>query len=262
MKKVRGFTLIELVLTMTILGILSLGFIGFLTIGTHVYNDISSRDVIVADARFAIERLNRELRNALPNSVRTLDNANLSCMEYVPIKTAHVYTNLAIGTDVATDKISVIQSSNSYSYQGGDRVVVYSTGINDAYDTSLDKAAVIDNVNQGFATSVWQITLNSAQTFASDSPNEHLYIVSTPVSFCLIKSAGQMYRYANYGFSSTQPTPNNGVLMAENINNQNQAPFRFTNNGMNSGIVQVNLSFTKNSETVEFSNGVHIKNVP
>lgn len=257
-----GFTLIELVLTITILGILSVGFIGFITLGTNVYTNISSRDVLVSDARFAIERLTREIRHSLPNSIRTSDTVTSNCLEYVPIKTAHIYTEIAIIGDSATDKINVIQPSNSYIYQSGDRAVVYSTAANDAYNIGRNKAANISSVNQSAGAGIWQITLDTPGTFADDSPNERLYIVGTPVSYCLIKSSGQLYRYANYGFSNSQPSLSGGVLMAENISNGIQAPFEFNSDGINSGIVQVNLTFSKNFETVEFSNGVHIKNVP
>lgn len=259
----RGFTLIELVLTMTILGVLSLGFIGFIGIGSNVYTNVSGRDAIASDARFVIERFNREIRNALPNSIRILNDTTMGCLEYLPIKSTNVYLDIPTAGETTRDNIVVIKSSVPYNKVSGDRVVVYPLMQNDGYKKSNNKAETVASVDLGFDSTSWEIKLTQTQIFASDSPNERLFIIGKPVSFCLLTSSGQLYRYSNYGFNGNQKAPStDGVLMAENIFNGNMFPFEFGDDGLNSGMVKLNLIFSKNSETVAFSHGVHIKNVP
>ncbi|MEC9260142.1 MAG: prepilin-type N-terminal cleavage/methylation domain-containing protein, partial [Pseudomonadota bacterium] len=66
----RGFTLIELVTVIVILGVASAGIASFVRGSMQTYIDVSTREQLLSESRFAIERLKRELRNAVPNSVR------------------------------------------------------------------------------------------------------------------------------------------------------------------------------------------------
>lgn len=80
----RGFTLIELVMVILLLGVMVTFSSQFIGIGTQIYGDASSREQLMSDARFAMERLNRELRDAVPGSVRVEDaggwsNGALAC---------------------------------------------------------------------------------------------------------------------------------------------------------------------------------------
>ncbi|MGL4478103.1 MAG: PilW family protein, partial [Aeromonas veronii] len=63
-----GFTLVELVMVILLLGIMATFTSQFIGIGTQIYGDASSREQLMSDARFAMERLNRELRDAVPGS--------------------------------------------------------------------------------------------------------------------------------------------------------------------------------------------------
>jgi len=71
----RGFTLVELVMVILLLGVMATFTSQFIGIGTQIYGDASRREQLMSDARFALERLNRELRDAVPGSVRIEDEA-------------------------------------------------------------------------------------------------------------------------------------------------------------------------------------------
>ena len=204
--------------------------------------------------------MNRELRNALPNSIRITDDGNNYCLEYIPIKTSHIYTNIAAEGDPAIGQLSVIKASVDYVEEDTDRVVVYPIDINDGYDLSLNKAAQIDTADT--SSNVWLIDLINDTTFASNSPNEILFIVDQPVSYCIGKLSQQMHRIEDYGFNNTPSVITGGVLMAENLDINDITPFTFDQKLQSDAIVQVNLSFERNDEHIFFSNGVHITNVP
>ncbi|WNC72907.1 type II secretion system protein [Thalassotalea psychrophila] len=255
-----GFTLIELVLVIAILSIISVGFIGFINIGSNVYQNVSNRDALISDARFSVERLNRELRNALPNSIRIIDDGSTQCLEFVPIMASSIYLNIPVFPDTARDTLDIIKASVDYQTNTSDRVVVYPIDANDAYDPATSNKSVdLQSVDKS-AGNRWVITVESDISFAADSPNERLFIVSEPVSYCA--TGNSLHRHDNYGFNVNQAILVGGVLMAENINVSDGFPFTFDPKLQSDAIVQVDLRFTRNNETVFFSNGVHITNVP
>src|SRR5262245_47175639 len=70
MRGERGYTLIEVVVVVAITALVA-GFIGsFISRPMQIYNDVGLRGELVAAASSALERMAREVRAALPNSVR------------------------------------------------------------------------------------------------------------------------------------------------------------------------------------------------
>ncbi|WOH35891.1 prepilin-type N-terminal cleavage/methylation domain-containing protein [Thalassotalea fonticola] len=262
MKTSTGFTLIELTLVIAILGIISVGFIGVINIGSNVYSNVSSRDTLISSSRFAVERLNREIRNALPNSIRIAALGDRQCVEFVPIVASTIYTQAPIFPDAAQTSISVIQFGNGYLGDDDDFVVIYPLNSNDAYDPSLQKRAGLKSIDTS-VSNIWQLELDSAAQFSEESPTERLFIISLPVSYCVAQN--RLIRYQNYGFNITQDllSTANGVLMAEFLNVDEGLPFTYQEDvQMRNAVVQIDFKFSQNNESVYFSNGVHINNVP
>ena len=87
----RGFTLIELVMV-----ILLLGRDGDLLQPVYrhrhprSHGDASRREQLMSDARFAMERLNRELRDAVPGSVQ-VEASNSGGTRRLPALLAHCH---------------------------------------------------------------------------------------------------------------------------------------------------------------------------
>ena len=95
----RGFTLVELVMVILLLGIMATFTSQFIGIGTQIYGDASSREQLMSDARFAMERLNRELRDAVPGSERIEDQGGNwlgqgPCLRFWPISNSGRYLAL------------------------------------------------------------------------------------------------------------------------------------------------------------------------
>ena len=95
-----GFTLVELVMVILLLGVMATFSSQFIGIGTQIYGDASRREQLMSDARFALERLNREVRDAVPGSVRVEDEGGGAqeqgaCLRFWPIATAGRYLETA-----------------------------------------------------------------------------------------------------------------------------------------------------------------------
>src|SRR2546421_12399000 len=86
----RGLTLLELVLAMVLVGI---------TVGATVYflypvvqsADLTGRAELTDIADNALQRIGREVRLALPNSVRQTTSGSSSFLEFLPVRTAGRY---------------------------------------------------------------------------------------------------------------------------------------------------------------------------
>ncbi|MGF1752914.1 prepilin-type N-terminal cleavage/methylation domain-containing protein [Vibrio makurazakiensis] len=89
----QGFTLIEMVVTMIVGGILVLGIAGFVELGARGYADTVDRQRLQTQAKFVLEKITREVRHAVPNMLNqdaVLPGA--SCISFFPIITSGIYT--------------------------------------------------------------------------------------------------------------------------------------------------------------------------
>ncbi|MFD1006660.1 type II secretion system protein [Oceanisphaera ostreae] len=187
--KHRGFTLIELVIVLVLIAISSM--IGLRFISDMAYNHVSSaeRGQALAGARFAIERLRRELSLAYGPSVYV--SANSRCISYVPVVVAGTYTRQVLdasaefimpisleqtamnGTNMAINAPSAIDSDlaawQSYPADLPENVVGLKAGI-----TMANPLAFAD-----------AFTNTSPTGFTSDSPKERYTLLKPEqVRFC------------------------------------------------------------------------------
>lgn len=111
--RARGFTLIELVIVMALLAVVSMFSIQFITKSVQIYKQGTDREQLMSDIRFGIERLNREVRNAVPGSLRIEDTAGNkqtgtgACVRFWTIDTARRYKNIEQSAPSTTSKVTI-----------------------------------------------------------------------------------------------------------------------------------------------------------
>jgi MSHA biogenesis protein MshO len=273
---------------MAILAIVSGTVVGVILFGGQIFADVSGRDQMLSQSRFVLERMNRDLRNALPNSVRVQGNMTRHCLEYVPIRWSTFYFDIPTVGEPLSNTIAVVRlntNNDAYLFTAGDQVIVNPLTNLQVYDDSQDERnrfgllAVANNVAGDTDQNALTINLTGQQRFVTDSLARRIYIIGQPVSYCI--ESGQITRHTNYGFVTNQSTINNvigaGVLMAENVANQLSAdptnvmnnaddPFRVIEAGLQrNAFVHIRLSFARPedpAEVIAFNNEVQIPNVP
>lgn len=257
-KSNRGFTLLELIIVIILLGVMSVGLGGLIRLSTTIYTEATDRDELISSGRFAVERLNREIRAALPNSLQAkgfLSNT-IHCLYFFPTVASAVYEDIPVSPELPSNVFTVIPFNNS-ELAGSISAVVYPLNPGELYGASSKVSSVRVFPNSGNG---WQVTLDSAVVFAEDSPTKRVYFVGSPVSYCA--RDGQLTRHEGDTPNSTTP-PTGGVLMAEHIDVSGDLPF-VVNDAVNNrtATVEARLTFVINDESMTFNNEIQVVNVP
>lgn len=263
--RARGFTLVELVISLVIMAILAVAVSNYLGLGARMYADVAEREQILGQSRFVAERLVRELRNAAPNSVRVNDVAGLSsCIEFIPVAASGVYRRLPVApqssnelqlelfnwnTSLLAQQLIVYPTTPAHYYAASDRRF-------SLQGASVTNVAAITNPEQGASV---ELALATAYSFATDSPERRFYILQTSVSYCA--RDGEIRRLVGYDFSAGNPPAGAGVLMAQQVKSAlfQVQPAVLTRNA----VVNMFMQFGSDSSSDMFFNyEVHLPNVP
>ncbi|MFV0595618.1 PilW family protein [Shewanella sp.] len=269
----RGFTLVEMVTVILILGILVVGVSSFIIFGTRIFVESSSVDQVLSQSRFAVERMTRELRSAVPNSVRLNGNGlTYQCVEFVPIEASTTYLAMPIAPSAAALMGTVILDDVTSKIKANQYVWIYPLTDSDVYNSARQKRAQIKTVSS--AANQVSLTFTANVKFSEASPRQRIYFASAPVSYCFEKAPSgnelTLKRYTGYGFNTSQPTPtdmSSGVLMAQSVANElsNNAdlPLILTPSSLvNNAMVHLQPRFNVNGETFQYRHQVQVINAP
>lgn len=280
----NGFTLIELVVTIVIIGVLmSLGGL-FISRPIEGYIDLERRTQLVAQADMSLRRMQRDLRAALPNSVRIFNGGNgIELLHLVDGGRYRLVTDPAetdplvaaaslLHFDVADDYFEVLGPLETAEYTPGNcRCAIY----NLTADAAIDSANAYSGSNivgiNAVETSGSRrfLRLDSAMLFPFSSPQQRFFIVDEAISYVI--SGGELRRYAGYAINQT-PGPAAGDpydLVAENVVSIVDAggtvldPFDYdAGTPSRSGLVTLRLALELQGERITLMHQVHVDNVP
>ncbi len=203
---VKGFTLLELIMVMVIVSILATMTTDILTLPVKSYLDQQRRGALVDSMEMSVRQMQRDIRQALPNSIRIPAANTLEFLHTIEGGRYRVSKDIDgsgdildfTGTEaVASNKSFDVLGSLQSTPADGDFVVIYnldavSTGTStdpNAYDG--DNLAEID----GTVSTADKIVLKTAKIFPYASPQQRFFIVDTPVTYRCVD--GELRRYDN-----------------------------------------------------------------
>ncbi|MGS0743397.1 PulJ/GspJ family protein [Glaciimonas sp. GG7] len=274
----RGFTLIEIIMVIAITAILSVMVTGFIRTPVQGYFDLSRRVQMTDAADTALRRIGRDLRLALPNSIRSV-GATPQCLEFLPTTSGGRYradvdvngAGAVLDFTNPTTTFDVLTTLNPIP-AAGDQLVVYNLGIPgaDAY-SGVNRATIA-------SASANSITLASPMLFPLASPGARFQTIPAGAQAVFyvctnsgsgIDSAGNgngsLYRVAHYGYNADAPTscpaiPANTPVLAQNVSGCN---FTYTVGvTQRDSLVSMQIAITNSNETASLYQEAHVSNVP
>ncbi len=253
----RGFTLIEMIVVIVVLGVLGLGFASLFTQSTQQYLEATVRQQFSSSTRLALERMSRELRDALPNSVRVDSNGN--CVEFIPIIRGGVYLDAPFVTADNQFEALTLGTVSGVAY-----VSIMPLDASDVYGSAPATLAEFAGTVAANANTIY-VQLTANKLFPRTSPSQRFFLTSTPVSFC-VQGNGQLQRFSQYGNLANQSSSlTGGAPLADHLvqGSASEPVFRYSAGTLTrNALLQIHLVLRGQNETVQFEHEVMLRNVP
>lgn len=284
----RGVTMVEMIVVIVITGIIGGVVALFIRLPVQNYTESVARAAATDLADSSLRRIARDLRLALPNSVRVpaVPLANTRYIEYLHTTAGLRYLaeDDVVGTAAPGNYLNWNDATKtSFDVVGGvptgrhapavkHFIVVYNLGEGQEPGNAYDCISTCNRA-QISGISATTITLASnpfpAQAAAGTalmSPTRRAHVVTSAVTYGCNLAAGTLTRYWGYTIAPTQPTPpttGNSALVAENIK---ACDFRYTNL-VNQRSALIGLSLTlgipgQPNAKIELEHQVHVDNTP
>ncbi len=297
-----GITLIELVVVITIIGVLAVG----ASIAVRPLIDsyqLSVRRAELTDiADTALRRMARDIRLALPNSLRVATSGPSTFLELLLTKTGGRYRAkpdaASAGNPLRFDGTddNAFDTLGPVSFPGqaiaaNDVLVVYNLNSNaalpesNAYTRNAAGCAALSSPTcnsqpiasegAGALANERRITLSAARQFPIASPGNRFHVVSGPVTFICqpgpVNAAGDatgtLLRYSGYPIALAQPTAVGAGTTAILASFVEECEIAYDAAPANpalerNSIVAMRLRLTRGGDSVTLYHETHVSNLP
>lgn len=273
--RMRGFTLIELIMVITITGIMAASVTIFLVPAIQSYLDTTRRADLTDMADTALRRMSQDIRRAVPNSI---NYQSATCIGLVPTVSGGRYRREPdtfpsaargskwIDTALATSAFDVLNVLDPIPAVG-DWVVIGNQLGSDVYN----------NVNRAAITSVVTPPV-PAPVGLEKILGQHRIIIASkqfPVGydggrFVIVANTEQAVYYSKVGSTlyrniTTFAAPACGAVGSVVATDVQNLTFIYSPNAgatQQSGFVWMRLELGRAGENVALAHGVHVDNVP
>lgn len=274
-----GFTLVELIIVLVLMTIIGATVAVFVRPAIEAYSDTRDRVTLGDMGDTALRRMVRDIRVAVPNSLRT---PNEACFELVPTVAGGRYRmgpNAAddaqwVNTSQATTGFDVL-STLSRTPAVNDFVVINNQNGNDVYSGS-NRATISAVTTPTASQGKLRLTISSLQVspgydggrFQVVSQNERsVFYVCNGAGLSADSQSGtgtlwRLKRDFNATYPTACPSVTGATVLARNVS---RCRFVYDPNKgatQQSGFVYLELDITRNGETATLSHGAHVLNVP
>ena len=290
-----GFTLIELIIVMLLTGILAGVLFMILRGPLQTYIQVERRVALADILETAMLRMTREIRLALPYSVRTKSSGGAKAVEFIRTLDGGRYRargvnrlkfNQSSGTfDVfntlvnfgAIDVATTGTPSQECVSSQADCLVVYNIGqpktaataVTNGFSANVYLGA--SNTYKGNIAAVTAAGANSVSFSNSDlplwrfgmqSPQQRFNIIDTPVSF--VCNGTEIHRYSDYALTETQLT-NPGGSSSLLIDQVSTCQFDYEEPTLTRfGLLTIRIMVTEpqSGESASLLQQIHVTNIP
>jgi MSHA biogenesis protein MshO len=283
--RASGFTLMEAMVVIVITGIVAAMVAVFIQSPVKGYFDTTRRSELSDLADTALRRMTRDLRLALPNSVRVTNNAGVSYLEFLLTKSGGRY-RAEVDSGGSGDILEFGTASSPYRFDvigpvpalavNSNQIVVYNLGPGftgaDAYAAGVNNRRTVSGLSGN------TVTVSPAAAFPFDSPARRFHVVESAVTYTCspnpgTPALGQIVRHAGYTIQPAQPVTaaalalggGSSALLAQDVS---ACAFTYDPNvvNMRNGVVGITVTLTQSTpngpESVTLFQQAHVSNVP
>ena len=179
----RGFTLVELIATMVILGIISVMTSKFIVNGFSFYVDATNIQKISTTANFVAEKMEKLIENSVPNSIVISETGK--SITFVPIKGALGYTYIPKNPLSAFDSEPVLYAVTT-AFDSSNNIKKDAYVAFNNYGSNEEYYKVLDVTVNGNVTAV-KIEAPSSKKFTPGSERGRLYFVDGQNRYITVK---------------------------------------------------------------------------
>lgn len=280
-----GFSLVELIVVVVLLGVLAGGGGLLILQPIEAYDDQVRRQQLVDQGEMALRQIARDVRRALPNSVRVASVGAGFAVEMVNTVDGARYRD-EVGGEFTTvnDTLEFSASDSDFNLLGffntsspfaaGRRLVIYNTSAAGIYNdaalnnnpgivTTAGTTLSLSTVTPATEDPEHRVNMIPAFQFAQQSPGQRVFVIDGPTSYVCDPATNQIVRYSNYAFSTAQPTPpvggTSGVVISQLSGcNMTYSP----GTSQRGGILTVEITITDSGESINLLHQIHVMNLP
>ena len=285
-KQQKAFTLVEVIISIIIVGIVTSTV--SLIVGNYLenYDAVSRRAIMQTGAQLAIERISREVRHALPNSVCVPNIAGTNCtpttrnkVSFIKIKDAGYYQDtsgnypdatphkvLSVSPAAASTEFDIV-SGVDLRVQINDYVSVYNinnssiyTGNNIAIITAVSAPQNVDGIA---GDDIITLTIENT-VFPLNSPQRRVHIVEPNTTIFYLDGRdlklGKSRRFEHASFNPTTIDPGKEYLLLKNVDSLS---FTFDSGSpQRAGLLHIDLIVENDGEQIHLIHEAHVYNAP
>jgi MSHA biogenesis protein MshO len=249
------------------------------------FTDLARRAELVDSAESSLRRIGRDVRRALPNSVRITTNGTITALELLNVVEGVRYragpppgdanARLIFNTaDGAFNSIGLFNAITKPFSSTTHYLSVYNVGVAgaNAYELSnvITPPGTQIDIDAAAEAGEDNVQLDPWFQFAYPSPRQRIYLIDTPVSFLCDTATGNLTRYAGYTIATNQADRDSAAellaaggaaaLMSDNLT---ACTFTFTpGTAQRDGLVTMSLTVADAGESIVLLQQAHIDNVP
>lgn len=279
-----GFTLVELIVTMTVSVIVVAFAAMFIASPVRGFVDQTRRLRLVDAADSALQRMSRDVRRALPNSVRTAVNGGTVALELISSVDGARYRDQPPGS--AAQQLDFTAADDAFNVIGpftqvpkpfsstSDYLAIYNVGVPGADAYQLANVITPAGTQIDITTDVFagedRVSLAPAFQFSFESPSRRVYLLDGPISYLCNPLAGTLTRFSGYAIAANHSDRDSAgellaagataALMADRVVacSFNYAP----GTAERAGMLTLEIGIGEQGETVSLLAQVHVDNVP
>ncbi len=285
-----GFTLVEMIMVIVITGIIGGMVAVFLKAPIDQYIAVGRRAALTDIADTAIRRMARDVRTAVPNSVR-VPSSPAQYVEFLPTKDGGRYRAAQDCTGACTgNTLTFGAADNTFDIIGtainfvaGDYIVVGSaqssgnppydttvTGVLRAYASAAGSTVTFNNIP---GLPVWAELPSQRFDVVDGAQQAVTYSCENLGTDSSGNGTGQLKKYWKYGFYTAQPAPPitlqapvppNATLVQSAIlaDKLSACTIDYAIPNQRFGLLAVRLTLTSGGESVSLYNEIHVNNAP